>query len=415
MLIDCKSRKNTAIPRALSSVAAIIALFAACSFSHPSLQNAGELAGADTAIITGAGQMQVYLPILKGKHVGVVANPTSMIGRTHLVDSLLKHDIKVKRVFGPEHGFRGNAEAGGAIANAIDSRTGLPVVSLYGTHNKPTPADMAGIDIMLFDIQDVGVRCYTYISTLTYVMEACAAAHIPLVVLDRPNPNGYYIDGPVLEPAMTSFVGLHPVPLVYGLTIGEYATIVNGEGWLEKGIKCDLKVIRLKHYTHASRYDLPVKPSPNLPDMASVYLYPSLCLFEGTVVSVGRGTTTPFRVFGHPGLAKESYSFTPVAIKGISEHPPCEGKLCWGKDLTADAEDLKTNGRIELKWLISSYDQLKNKEQFFSNFFEKLAGTPVLRRQIEAGQTQAEIRAGWKKELDKYSVMRKKYLLYKDF
>ena len=415
MLIDCKSRKNTAIPRALSGVAAIIALFAACSFSHPSREHAVGSAGADTAIITGAAQMQAYLPLLKGQRVGVVANPTSMIGRTHLVDSLLKHDIKVKRVFGPEHGFRGNAEAGGAIANAIDSRTGLPVVSLYGTHNKPTPADLAGIDIMLFDIQDVGVRCYTYISTLTYVMEACAAAHIPLVVLDRPNPNGYYIDGPVLEPAMTSFVGLHPVPLVYGLTIGEYATMVNGEGWLGKAVKCDLKVVRLKHYTHASRYDLPVKPSPNLPDMASIYLYPSLCLFEGTVVSVGRGTTTPFRIFGHPGLADESFSFTPVAIRGISEHPPCEGKLCFGKDLTADAGDLKTNGRIELKWLISSYNQLKNKEHYFNNFFEKLAGTKDLRRQIESGQSQAMIRAGWKKELDTYNLMRKKYLLYQDF
>jgi uncharacterized protein YbbC (DUF1343 family) len=350
--------------------------------------------------------------MLKGKTIGVVANPTSMIGRTHLVDSLLSLDVKIKCVFGPEHGFRGNAEAGGSIASERDPRTGLPLISLYGAHDKPTPADLAGIDIMLFDIQDVGVRCYTYISTLTYVMEACAAAHIPVVVLDRPNPNGYYIDGPILEPALASFVGLHPIPLVYGLTIGEYATMVNGEGWLGKGIKCDLTVVKLKNYSHAMRYQLPVKPSPNLPDMASVYLYPSLCLFEGTVVSVGRGTGKPFRIFGHPALPDKGFSFKPVAIKGVSEHPPCEGKLCFGKDLTKDANDLKGNGRIELKWLTSSYKELKNKEKFFNNFFVKLAGTPVLRQQIESGLTSTQIRESWKKGLDEYRQMRKKYLLY---
>lgn len=400
--------------RALTSVAAITALFAACSFSQPSTKYAQQLPGANTAIITGAAQVQVYLPLLKGKTVGVVANPTSIIGQTHLVDSLLRNGIKIKCVFGPEHGFRGNAEAGGSIANDLDSRTGLPVISLYGAHNKPTPSDLAGIDIMLFDIQDVGVRCYTYISTLTYVMEACATAHIPVVVLDRPNPNGYYIDGPVLEPALSSFVGLHPVPLVYGLTIGEYATMVNGEGWLGKGIKCDLNVVQLKHYNHSMRYNLPVKPSPNLPDMASVYLYPSLCLFEGTVVSVGRGTSKPFRIVGHPGLPDEGFSFKPVSIKGVSEHPPCEGKLCFGKDLTADADDLKAHGRIEPKWLISSYNQLKKKEQFFNNFFEKLAGTSTLRQQIESGLTPAQISESWKKGLDGYKQMRKKYLLYPD-
>jgi uncharacterized protein YbbC (DUF1343 family) len=414
MLIDRKSRKNTAILRALTSVAAITVLFAACSFSQPSAKSTRELPGPDTAIITGAAQTQVYLPLLKGKTIGVVANPTSMIGGTHLADSLLKMGIKIKCVFGPEHGFRGNAEAGGSIANDLDTRTGLPVVSLYGKHDKPTPADLAGIDIMLFDIQDVGVRCYTYISTLTYVMEACAAARIPLVVLDRPNPNGFYMDGPVLEPALASFVGLHPVPLVYGLTIGEYATMVNGEGWLGQGMKCDLHVVRLKHYTHASRYDLPVKPSPNLPDMVSVYLYPSLCLFEGTVVSIGRGTDKPFRIMGNPGLPDEGFSFTPFAIRGVSEHPPCEGKLCFGKDLSAAAGELKMHGHIELKWLISSYNLLKDKEKFFNNFFDKLAGTPVLRHQIESGLAADRISEGWKKGLEEYRQIRKKYLMYPD-
>ena len=414
MLIDCKSRKNTAILRAFTSVAAITTIFTACSFSQPSMENAKQLPGPETSIVTGAAQTQVYLPFILGKQVGVVANPTSMIGQTHLVDSLLRLDVKIKCVFGPEHGFRGNAEAGGSIANERDSRTGLPLISLYGSHDKPTPADLAGIEIMLFDIQDVGVRCYTYISTLTYVMEACAAAHIPVVVLDRPNPNGYYIDGPILEPALASFVGLHPVPLVYGLTIGEYATMVNGEGWLGKGIKCDLTVVKLKNYSHAMRYQLPVKPSPNLPDMASVYLYPSLCLFEGTVVSVGRGTGKPFRIFGHPALPDEGFSFKPVAIKGVSEHPPCEGKLCFGKDLTKDANDLKGNGRIELKWLTSSYKELKDKEKFFNNFFGKLAGTAALRQQVELGLTPSQIRESWKKGLEEYRKMRKKYLLYKD-
>jgi len=415
MLIDCKSRKNTPILRALTSMAAIAALFAACSFSRISHQNAKSVTGANNVIMTGAEQMKLYLPLLKGKIVGVVANPTSMIGRTHLVDSLIKSGIKIKSVFGPEHGFRGNTEAGGSIANDLDSRTGLPVVSLYGKHNRPAPTELSGIDIMLFDIQDVGVRCYTYISTLTYVMEACAAAHIPVVVLDRPNPNGYYIDGPILEPALVSDVGLHPVPLVYGLTVGEYATMVNGEGWLGKGIKCDLTVVRLKHYTHAIRYKLPVKPSPNLPDMASVYLYPSLCLFEGTIVSVGRGTSKPFRIIGHPGLPDEGFNFKPAAIKGVSEHPPCEGKLCFGKDLSAEANDLKAGGHIELKWLICSYNQLKNKEQFFNNFFGKLAGTPALRQQIESGLTPAQISESWKKGLDEYRQMRKKYLLYPEY
>jgi len=368
--------------------------------------------GGDGGILTGADQTQIYVPLLNGKTVGVVANQTSIICNTHLVDSLLKLGIKVKRVFGPEHGFRGNAEAGATIGNSIDERTGLPVVSLYGSHKKPTKEDLQGIDIMIFDIQDIGVRCYTYISTLTYVMESCAEANIPLIVFDRPNPNGYFIDGPVLEPQQVSFVGLHAVPLVYGLTIGEYATMVNGEGWLEKDLKCDLTVIKLKNYNHSSRYALPVKPSPNLPDMASIYLYPSLCLFEGTVISVGRGTNMPFRVFGHPDLPHEGFSFKPMPIKGVSDHPPCEGKICYGTDLTADADSLRVHGHLELSYLISSYNLLKSKGQFFNDFFAKLAGTAELRRQIEAGASEAQIKNTWKPGIDKYKKMRKKYLLY---
>ena len=401
--------------RAFTALVVFAAVLVACSFSQSTGNKALNDQGADSVIVTGADQTGAYLPLLTGKSVGVVANQTSIIGSAHLVDSLLSLGIKVKRVFGPEHGFRGNAEAGASVGNSVDQRTGLPIISLYGSHKKPAPADLAGIDIMIFDIQDVGVRCYTYISTLTYVMESCVAAKIPLLVLDRPNPNGFYVDGPVLEPAQASFVGLHPVPLVYGLTIGEYATMVNGEGWLGENIKCDLTVIRLKNYKHSSRYALPVKPSPNLPDMASVYLYPSLCLFEGTVISVGRGTIMPFKVFGHPDLPDEGFSFKPLSIKGVSDHPPSEGKTCFGKDLTEDANTISNNGYIELSWLIDCYDSLKNKEPFFNDFFSKLAGTTELRKQIEAGNTPEQIRKSWKQGLNKYQLIRKKYLLYPDF
>lgn len=400
--------------RAFGVLVVFTLAFGACSFSQPTGKKVSNEKGDDSVILTGADQTADYIPIIKGKSVGVVANQTSVIGQTHLVDSLLSLGIKVKLVFGPEHGFRGNAEAGAIINNSIDKQTGLPVISLYGSHKKPTPDDLKDIDIMVFDIQDIGVRCYTYISTLTYVMESCAAAEIPLLVLDRPNPNGYYIDGPVLAPEQVSFVGLHPVPLVYGLTIGEYATMVNGEGWLVKGIKCNLTIIKLKNYTHSSRYVLPVKPSPNLPDMASIYLYPSLCLFEGTVISVGRGTNMPFKVFGHPDLPNEGFGFKPMPIKGVSDHPPLEGKICFGKDLTNEADTIRQTGHIELSWLIDTYNLLKNKESFFNDFFIKLAGTPDLRRQIETGKSPSQISESWKKGLDKYRLMRKKYLLYPD-
>jgi len=400
--------------RAFTALVFFTVIFTACSFSQPTEQGRAKEQRTDSVILTGADQTDVYLSLLKGKTVGIVANQTSVVGHVHLVDSLLKVGINVKRVFGPEHGFRGNAEAGASIGNSIDERTGIPVVSLYGSHKKPTPDDLSGIDLMVFDIQDIGVRCYTYISTLTYIMESCAAAEIPLLVLDRPNPNGYYIDGPVLEPAEASFVGLHPVPLVYGLTIGEYATMVNGEGWLGKGIKCDLTVIKIKNYKHSSRYILPVKPSPNLPDMASIYLYPSLCLFEGTVVSVGRGTNMPFRVIGHPDLPDNGFSFKPMPIKGVSDHPPLEGKTCFGKDLTAEAETIKNFGHIELSWLVESFNALRKDGFFFNDYFVKLAGTPELRKQIEAGYSLSRISESWKEGINKYRLLRKKYLLYPD-
>jgi uncharacterized protein YbbC (DUF1343 family) len=414
--------------RAFGVLVIIGVVLAACSFSQPKRgdgetgrrgegenRRIGDVANGrrgEVGILTGADQTRIYIPLLKGKTVAVVANQTSIISHTHLVDSLVKLGIKVKCVFGPEHGFRGNAEAGATIGNSIDERTGLPVVSLYGSHKKPTKEDLQGIDIMIFDIQDIGVRCYTYISTLTYVMESCAEAKIPLLLLDRPNPNGYYIDGPVLEPGQASFVGLHLVPLVYGLTIGEYAMMVNGEGWLGKSIRCDLKVIKLRNYSHSSRYILPVKPSPNLPDMASIYLYPSLCLFEGTIISAGRGTNMPFRVFGHPDLPDEGFSFKPTPIKGVSDHPPCEGKICYGTNLSAKADSLKIHGNIELSYLISSYNHLKSKGPFFNDFFSKLAGTAELRRQIESGYTEVQIRNSWKPGIEIYKLMRKKYLLY---
>jgi len=365
-------------------------------------------------VISGANRMNEYLHILTGKRVAIVGNHTSLVNGRHLVDTLLSRNIDVVKIFGPEHGSRGNASDGAGVENAIDPSTNIPVISLYGKNRKPSAEDMQGIDIMLFDIQDVGCRFYTYISTLAYVMEACAETGIPLVLLDRPNPNGYYIDGPVLEPQFASFVGLHPVPIVYGMTIGEYARMVNGEKWLKNGIHCRLIVIECRKYTHETRYQLPVKPSPNLPTMNSVYLYPSLCLFEGTVVSVGRGTATPFEVIGHPAYLLGSYLFTPERIKGISDHPPHEGKPCIGLNLSANGELMKRNGQIELLWLIDMYNSLDLGAAFFTPYFDKLAGNSTLRQQITSGKSISEIRQSWQKELHQFRKIRNKYLLYPD-
>jgi len=356
-----------------------------------------------------------YLPLLKGRSIGIVANNTSLLNQTHLVDTLISLKVNVTKIFGPEHGFRGDQPDGKEILDGKDPKTGIEVISLYGNHKKPTQADFKNIDIMIFDIQDVGARFYTYISTLTYVMEACAENNIPLIVLDRPNPNGFYVDGPVLKSAFTSFVGMHRIPIVYGMTIGEYAKMVNGEKWLKEKKQCNLAIIKCDNYTHDSRYQLPVRPSPNLQDMKAIYLYPSLCLFEGTVVSVGRGTKSPFKVYGHPQMTLGSYLFMPEPIKGISDDPPLKGLICVGQNVEKASEKLKKDGKIELVWLIGAYKNIGSKTEFFNAYFDNLAGNSKLREQIIAGKSETEIRKSWQPDLDAFKEIRKKYLLYPDF
>ena len=360
--------------------------------------------------VSAAMQTDDYLPLLQGKRIGVVANQTSIVGNTHLVDTLLSQGIDVRKIYTPEHGFRGTADAGAKVNSGEDEKTGLPIVSLYGKTKKPTPEMLRGIDLILFDLQDVGVRFYTYISTMTYVMEAAAENHIPVIVLDRPNPNGFYVDGPVLQPESQSFVGLHPVPVVYGLTIGEYAKMVNGEGWLSNGITCDLTVIPINIYDRNAIYELPVRPSPNLPNWESVYLYPTLCFFEGTIVSVGRGTETPFQIYGHPNM-RGSYTFTPMSTNGATK-PLLEGQRCRGENLVEYAHDYAYNPQqLQLEWVIDAYQQLKDKG-FFTNYFRLLAGNKKLQSDIENGKSANEIRASWQKDLDTFKETREKYLLY---
>jgi uncharacterized protein YbbC (DUF1343 family) len=367
-----------------------------------------------SVILCGADRTDAYLGLISGKRIGLVANPASRIGRTHLLDSLLHSGILVKKVFAPEHGFRGEEEAGATIMGGIDQLTGITVVSLYGDHKKPTHMDLADIDMVVFDIQDVGVRFYTYISTLHLVMEACATEGKPLLVLDRPNPNGFYTDGPVLDTAFRSFVGMHPVPVVHGMTIGEYAGMINGEHWLKEGIQCELRVIPCAGYDHQTEYILPVRPSPNLPNQLSIYLYPTLCFFEGSVVSVGRGTDFPFQVFGHPAM-KGDFVFTPRSIPGISLHPPYENKECRGRDLRDQGvtEMIGKQG-IVLEWLIGAWVDSGKSNTFFKGYFDTLAGSDQLRLQITRGETAGEIRSGWAAGLKKFRGMRSKYLLYPD-
>lgn len=363
----------------------------------------------------GAEIVDAYLPLIKGKNVGVVANHTSLIYKTHLVDSLLSLGINIVTVFSPEHGFRGNADAGEKVTSEVDSKTNLPIVSLYGKNKKPTAEQLKGIDIILFDIQDVGARFYTYISTMHYVMEACAENNIAFVVLDRPNPNGHYVDGPILEEKFQSFVGLHPVPIVHGMTVGEYAQMINGEGWLKDSVTCNLTVIATENYDHTVFYDLPIKPSPNLPNMSSIYLYPSICLFEGTPISVGRGTDTPFQVLGHPDIKSKDYSFTPKSMPG-AKNPKLKGEKCYGYDLSErGGVDMKEKRRLHLSWLLEIYKEFPDKDHFFSDFFNLLAGTHELQEQIKAGKTEEQIRASWKKGLESFKKVRKKYLIYQDF
>ena len=356
-------------------------------------------------IVLGAERTDTYLPLLKNKKVGVVGNQTSMIANTHLVDSLLSLGIDVVKVFSPEHGFRGKADAGAIIEDGIDSKTGIPIISLYGNNKKPTREQLLGIDVLVFDIQDVGVRFYTYISTLHYVMEAAAENNIKVIVLDRPNPNGHYVDGPILDTNFKSFVGMHPVPIVHGMTIGEYAKMINGENWITT--RCELIVIEMENYTHNTNYDLPIKPSPNLQNARAVNLYPSLCLFEGTNISVGRGTDYPFQHFGAPYL-KSNYSFMPKSGEG-SKYPKHEDIVCFGTDLRFQEDYLTA---LNLNWIIETFKQCSEKEEFFNNFFDKLAGTDKLKKQIIAGMTAKEIKASWQEGLEEFKKIRKKYLIY---
>ncbi|MCB0793965.1 MAG: DUF1343 domain-containing protein [Flavobacteriales bacterium] len=363
----------------------------------------------------GAERTAEYLPLLKDKRVAVVTNQTGTIGRTHLVDSLLSLGVQVTKVFAPEHGFRGDRDAGEHVKDGVDQRSGLPVVSLYGNNKKPSPEQLPGVQVVVFDIQDVGVRFYTYLSTLHLVMEACAEAGIPLVVLDRPNPNGFFVDGPVLDMGHRSFVGMHPIPLVHGMTLGELAGMINGEKWLAGGVRCELTVIPCAGYDHRMAYVLPIKPSPNLPNMSAVYLYPSLGLFEGTVVSVGRGTDKPFQCIGHPGAKVGSYAFSPRPMPGAKD-PPYKGDVCTGLDLSEYGDfHSKLMPRLSLHWLIGFYAQYPSKERFFNAFFDKLAGGPTLREQVQAGWDEERIRLSWRPGLQAFMQLRQRYLLYDDF
>jgi uncharacterized protein YbbC (DUF1343 family) len=408
-------------------------------------------------ILTGADEMDLYLPLLQGQSVAVFANPTSIVGTSHLVDTLLKRGIHIQKIFSPEHGFRGDADAGATVGNQTDPHTGIPIVSLYGSKLKPSAADLADVDILLFDIQDVGVRFYTYISSLQKYMEAAVENDRPLIILDRPDPNGFYVDGPVLDPKFKSFVGMQPVPIVYGMTIGEYARMLIGEQWLDPSVSAALNeihainqsaaridsligildkragnlhhspanihlndfrlvVIPCRNYTHKSRYALPVKPSPNLPDMQSVYLYPSLCLFEGTPISIGRGTSKPFQQFGHPSFPAGGYGFTPESEPG-ARNPPQLGKECNGYDLSGVNVAKETGNRWSLKWLLKAYALFPDKDHFFTGTgatFDRLAGTAILAQQIREGLTEAEIRKSWEPALEHFKTIRKKYLLYAD-
>ena len=368
--------------------------------------------------IVAAERTSEYLQLLVGKNVAIVANNTSRIHSTHLVDSLLSLGIEVKKVFAPEHGFRGDHGAGETVKSDIDSKTGLPLISLYGKNKKPSPESLKGIDIVVFDIQDVGARFYTYISTMHYVMEACAELGIPVLVLDRPNPNGHYIDGPVLDLKYQSFVGMHPIPIVHGCTVGELAKMINGEKWLKNGVICDLTVIPCDGYDHTMSYDLPYQPSPNLPNATSIYAYPSLCLFEGTTISVGRGTAFPFQWFGFPGFKSGTTELTPIDIPGVVTDPPLENQNCNGILIeNKNLSDFRSIKQLNLDWLLLAYKEYQGPSAFFKSpdFFDKLAGTDQLRQQIIEGQSAEVIRSSWAADLDIYLRKRSKYLLYRDF
>ena len=395
---------------------AFLLLLAACTTGQPVEVSSPDpvVPPVSESLLVGAEQTGRYLPGLSGKRVGVVVNPTSRVGDQHLVDTLLSLGVQVVRIFSPEHGFRGMADAGELVRDEKDVRTGLPVISLYGNHKKPSPEDLAGLDLVLFDLQDVGARFYTYLSTLHYVMEACGEDGIPVTILDRPNPNGHFVDGPILDPKFRSFVGMHPIPIVHGMTLGELGQMINGEGWLKGGIRCDLAVIPCQGYFQGDAYSLPVPPSPNLPNMRAIYLYPSLCLFEGTVVSVGRGTEAPFQLYGAPGALPTGFQFVPSPMQG-AKHPFQEGLTCNGYDLRAFPPDqIRRLGRLDLHYLIDFYRQIPDPADFFlpDHFFDKLAGTDQLRLQIQQGWREEEIRKSWEPGLQEFLAKRRPYLLY---
>ena len=390
-------------------------------FYQPSKAAAEAAAGpAKGPIITGAEQTEQYLPYLQGKRVSILGNQTSVIGKKHLVDSLKTRGITIVKVFGPEHGFRGNASNGAHVQDEVDSATGIPIVSLYGAKRKPSPADMADLDVMVFDLQDVGCRFYTTINTLSDIMEACAETGKELIILDRPNPNGY-VDGPVLDMKLKSGIGKFPIPITHGMTIGEFAQMINGQGWLPNKMQCKLKIVAVKNYAHDMAYMLPVNPSPNLNTQQSVLLYPSLCLFEGTSVSQGRGTHMPFTVLGSPELkGLYSFSFTPVSLPGKSETPLHQDQVCYGLDLRKyDTAKIRKAGKINIQWMMELYKRYPAKEKFFDRSISKqigridaLAGTTLFKEQIMAGKSEAEIRKSWEPQLSAYKAMRKKYTLY---
>jgi uncharacterized protein YbbC (DUF1343 family) len=409
----------------MKKTAIAIVLFIAGFYTATVAQN------SPATIMPGAERMAVYLPMLKGKSVAVYANQTSMVKNTHLVDTLVKCGINVVKIFGPEHGFRGTASAGEEVGNTVDKKTGIKIISLYGDHRKPTAADFEGVDITVFDIQDVGVRFYTYISSLEYLLEAALENHKPLLILDRPNPNGFYVDGPVLDKKFKSFIGMQSVPVVYGMTIGEYALMLAGEKWLSSKANeinsynvttkpttdtpFHVQVIKCKNYTHNSKYILPVMPSPNLKEMQSIYLYPSTCFIEGTVLSEGRGTDKPFLYIGHPSLPNNLFSFTPKPNEG-AKSSKCYYQKCYGWDLSGTIEETlkRVDHKIQLKYLLEAYKLFPNKDSFFlkNNFISRLAGSDDLSRQVREGKTEAEIRASWEPALTNFKAIRKKYLLY---
>lgn len=398
-----------------------VVVFVAASFVLLSVTNQKPEPVTEKKIRTGAEQVDQYLPYLKNKRVAIMANPTSIIGKTHLVDSLKKLGVNIVKVFGPEHGFRGNASAGDHVADEVDQATGIPIISLYGKKNKPSQEDMADVDVLIYDLQDVGVRFYTNINALSRLMKACADSDKEMLILDRPNPNAYLIDGPILDMKYKSGIGMFPLPMSHGLTVGEFAQMANGEGWLEGKAKCKLKIIKVANYNHEMEYTLPVKPSPNLNTQQAILLYPSTCMFEGVYVNHGRGTYFPFTVIGSPHLkGKYDFSFTPIGIKGMAENPIFKDTVCYGLDLRKyDVSLLRKSKKINLQWIMELYKASPNKEQFFDgrlsrqmNSIEVQIGSGLFRQQIMDGVSEKDIRASWEPGLSEYKKMRKKYLLY---